>query len=86
MITVTNQVQTLSDIAKVQHQPTRPRKYTYNPVMSAMLSGNQMQSCDHVRQFYSQCLASKSKASICTTASKYFAVCVSQGEIDADDL
>jgi len=50
-----------------------------SPVVSAMLSGNRMDNCHDVKEFYLECQASPQEMHICATATKYFESCLSLG-------
>mmetsp|Transcript_15483 Transcript_15483/g.18874 ORF Transcript_15483/g.18874 Transcript_15483/m.18874 type:complete len:94 (+) Transcript_15483:154-435(+) len=46
-----------------------------NPVVTAMLSSNNLGDCVQVEDLLRHCLKNDSRASICDTAAKYFETC-----------
>mmetsp|Transcript_31910 Transcript_31910/g.48224 ORF Transcript_31910/g.48224 Transcript_31910/m.48224 type:complete len:82 (+) Transcript_31910:191-436(+) len=58
------------------HRNETTKKFLHSPVVYAMLSGNQMNNCQDVKEIYAECLASSSKDRICSTAAAYFGNCI----------
>ena len=71
-----------------QQQPpsvrVRPRntdaRLSYNPIVTAMLTGNTLQSCEAIETLLGECYESNSDARICQAASMQFARCIKMEE------
>jgi len=49
-----------------------------NPIISAMLSSNNLGNCGEVRDLLAHCEESKSSSIVCDTAARYHEICLSQ--------